>query len=103
MPGHMLNASCLCGYETGLSPGASMMTNSSTVIAYTADLSDLITIDEDLASKAKLKTIADPALDADPMERTPIMGDEFEKGWGPYLCPECKRKTLRIFFCGNWD
>jgi hypothetical protein len=80
-----------------------MLTNSATVIAYTADLSDLITIESDLASKAKLKTIEDPALDADPLERMPMMGDEFEKGWGPYLCPECKRKTLRIFFCGNWD
>lgn len=57
MPVHMLNASCFFGYGAVISAGVFMMSNMLTVIAYTADLAYLITIEEDIASSTTMAEV----------------------------------------------
>jgi hypothetical protein len=92
MPGHILLGRCVCGFERKLWPGATA--EHSRVIAYTADGRDLITIESEQATNQSLAVIKDPRFE----DEWPSYGP-----WGPYRCPSCVRRALRMEFSGFWD
>lgn len=100
MPGNILMARCDCGFERQLSPGATYEKLS--VIAYTADGHDLITVDSEQAKKESLVVIKDPRLEEE-------WAGEIWRGapsygpWGPHKCPSCGQQYLRLEFGGWWD
>jgi hypothetical protein len=91
VPGHILVTQCDCGFECGLSPGATV--EQLYVIAYTADGRDLITIESEQAKNESLTVIDDPCLKEAGRDGP----------WGPYRCPSCGQQTLRMEFSGFWD
>src|SRR4029077_16529256 len=99
MPGHILTAKCACGFEQGVSPGATLSEPGviqSHVIAYAANGRGLVTIESDDAARANLTVIKDPALAAE-------WFDARNASWGPYRCPKCVNESMRLWFGGNWD
>lgn len=101
MPGHIIHAECVCGFECELHPGATYDTGR--VIAYTADGTDLGTVDQDTAARERLVVLPDPYLldlDGDDLERFFSVKDETH---GPFRCPRCGNDSLLISFAGHWD
>jgi hypothetical protein len=92
----MFYAKCDCGFDRELSPGATL--SEYYVIAYTAEASDLITIEYREAERANLTVIEDPYLKEDPLSS---LG--FDSLWGPYRCPGCKKLSLQLSLRGYWD
>jgi hypothetical protein len=105
MPGHILSANCSCGFSRELEPGANETKGFRTyVMAYSADTSDIETVDLEAAKHAGLKIIEDPLLadfDSDaPLEE---LIKPFDHPYGPYLCPQCRENSLYLRGGGFWD
>lgn len=102
MPGHILHAGCVCGFERELCPGATY--NGGRVIAYTANGRDLRTVDWDIAAKEQLVVLRDPCLldpdDPDYFDR--LFAVQLESH-GPFRCPRCGKDSLLMRFAGFWD
>jgi hypothetical protein len=97
MPGYILHAKCVCGFERELWPGATI--SELRVMAYTADGLDLVTVESQEAASDKLTVIEDPCIKAS--EENPL--NRSWGPWGPYRCPACRKKSLQIWQCGYWD
>lgn len=105
MPGLMINATCNCGYDITLSPGATLI--DLFVMAYSEDGKNLITVKESVAVEKKLKTISDPFVE----EKIIIGGPEELKNYleelgqplRGYDCPKCKTGNLELHEIGSWD
>ena len=100
MPGHMLNAFCLCGFDREMHVGSSIADLSSgvgaTCICYTADGKDLITASEKDIQEHGLEKIDNPFLSDDPL--SPRQGI-----YDGYRCPVCGRNTMSLTQVGFWD
>jgi hypothetical protein len=109
MPGHLVDASCPCGYSREqLAPGCTNLDFRLRVIAYTKDGMDLETFDETVATNNELRILGNPFLSnsapGDTVEK--FMYEEIEKKkipHGPHQCPKCGRSTLTLRFGGWWD
>jgi hypothetical protein len=105
MPGHIFYANCACGFSRELEPGTDELEGlRSRVMAYSADTSDIETVDEEAAKRTGLKIIDDPYLtdfDADaPLEE---LVKPIDHPSGPYLCPRCRENSLYLRGGGFWD
>jgi hypothetical protein len=87
MPGSLVHAECCCGFRRELGPGFSI-SGISYSIAYNADESDLLTMDNTTIKSAGFRTIPNPY---------------FEASAGPHLCPQCKKVSLMLRVVGEWD
>lgn len=105
MPGLMINASCNCGYEITLSPGATLI--DLFVMAYSEDRNNIITVKESIAIEKKLKIILDPfaaqkVIIGGPEELKDYL-EELGQPAGGYDCPKCKKGNLELHEIGSWD
>jgi hypothetical protein len=105
MPGHIFDANCSCGFSRELEPGADETERFKLrVMAYSADTSDIETLDLDAAERAGLKIIEDPCLtDFDPDASLEESMKPFDQAYGPYLCPQCRGNSLFMRRSGFWD
>lgn len=98
MPGNILHAECACGFSQLLMPGADI--SGLQVMAYTADMSDIETVDLAIAERAGRKIIEDPVL---AFNAANIGASSYDRTFGPYLCPQCREVGLVIRRDGSWD
>jgi hypothetical protein len=107
MPGHIFNANCACGFSRELEPGADEFEGfKSRVMAYSADTSDIETVDEEAAERAALKIIEDPCLSDADASLEKFLEESmkpFDHPYGPYLCPRCRENSLYLRGGGFWD
>lgn len=99
MPGHMLEAECKCGFRRNLQPGCLLIVRKSYEIAYTADYGDITTADTETIAAENMHVVENPFLT---YSHSGVAGHQREV-FGPYLCPNCKAKSLEIGFSGFWD
>jgi hypothetical protein len=94
MPGTIIRATCGCGYEKELEPGASEISGQSFGIAYNQIGDEIGTFNDNVIAKKKLLKVADPGLEDPPFsEGAPL----------PIICPKCKNLSLFLHCIGNWD
>jgi len=106
MPGHMIDARCECGFRRDLTPGYGEVRRKNYVMAYSADRSDLNTLELDVftarrrhAGSSKRQVIEDPFLGGGAAPY-PSNKDIPE---GPHRCPQCSRQSLFLHWRGFWD
>jgi hypothetical protein len=113
MPGHILRATCCCGFQRELYLGNTRIAGDwvPLAIAYNVDESDLLTRDKITIESQKLRIIPDPFTSdepAQPLDKATLV-KHLSKPWppreehGPYLCPQCKAVSMKLQYAGVWD
>jgi hypothetical protein len=97
MPGHLIEASCGCGFSTDLNPGSRLAERGFTdqTMAYTEDGNDIDTFEANEIAERGLKVITDPYLCS-----STIFDDKLP---APIACPRCKHVSLFLHRVGHWD
>jgi hypothetical protein len=102
MSGNSFDAGCSCGFSRELEPGTDETEGfKDRVMAYSANRSDIETADREAAESAGLKIIEDPCL-FESLEEM-VKPFDFDKAYGPYLCPQCRGNSLYLRLTGAWD
>ena len=93
MPGSIVRATCGCGYEKELYPGASELFSGQVFsIAYNQFGDEIDTFDDEIIDQEKLLKMEDPGLEDPPFSEA-----------RPIICPSCKNLSLLLYLVGNWD
>jgi hypothetical protein len=104
MPGNIISAECVCGYETVLMPGSPEASPKTLVMVYLTDRRELDIEDSKIARRKQLQILEDPFVNFDEEDFDEWLESiKPMRECGPYLCPSCREQTLKLISSGNWD